>query len=113
MRRPHRLILPSVLAVAALAATVASCGAPAPSNTQAIAAGAKIFAAKCQKCHGAAGVGGRCPTLNNGNVQKSFSSVANLQGFIKANMPLDNPGSLTNTQASEDAQYVWSLYKGK
>lgn len=80
-----------------------------------VAAGAKLFAASCQTCHGKNGVGaGAGPRLASpSNVVAQFGTESALGSFIQHNMPANNPGSLSATQASNAAAYVWHIAGGK
>ncbi len=79
------------------------------------ARGARVFTVNCAACHGAHGQG----LLVNGAYQfpplwgpESFNQGAGMYkvrlaaAFIKANMPLNKPGSLTNQQAWDVAAFV-------
>jgi thiosulfate dehydrogenase len=75
--------------------------------------GVAVFAANCARCHGADAKGSPlAPPLWG---EKSFSIGASMAreeraaAFIKHNMPLDLPGSLTDAQAWDVAAYVTSL----
>ena len=78
--------------------------------------GATLFAARCAICHGAEGQGqkgadGRAvfPALwgaDSYNWGAGMESLANASGFIKANMPLGQGGSLSDQQAWDVAAFV-------
>ena len=75
--------------------------------------GVEVYAANCARCHGADAKGTlAAPPLWG---EKSFSIGASMAReeraatFIKHNMPLDRPGTLTDAQAWDVAAYVTSL----
>jgi thiosulfate dehydrogenase len=74
------------------------------------AAGARVFAASCAKCHGAAGEGtAGAPPLwgpESYNVGAGMTRVRTAAEFISRNMPFDAPGTLTDSQAFDVAAYV-------
>lgn len=74
------------------------------------AAGAQVFAVSCAKCHGAAGEGtAGAPPLwgpESYNVGAGMTRVRTAAEFISRNMPLDTPGTLTDSQAFNVAAYV-------
>jgi len=76
------------------------------------AAGARVFAASCAKCHGAVGEGtpgGGAPPLwgpESYNIGAGMSRVRTAAEFISRNMPFDVPGTLSDSQAFNVAAYV-------
>jgi thiosulfate dehydrogenase len=62
------------------------------------AAGARVFAASCAKCHGAAGEGtaGAPPLWGSGsyNIGAGMTRVRTAAEFISRNMPFDTPGTI-------------------
>ena len=74
------------------------------------AAGARVFAASCAKCHGAAGEGtpGAPPLWGpeSYNVGAGMTRVRTAAEFISRNMPFDAPGTLTDSQSFDVAAYV-------
>jgi thiosulfate dehydrogenase len=75
--------------------------------------GVHVYVANCARCHGADAQGTPlAPPLWG---EKSFSIGASMAreeraaSFIKHNMPLDRPGTLTDQQAYDVAAYVTSL----
>ena len=77
------------------------------------AAGVSLFTASCARCHGpdAAGTPLAPPLWG----KRSFSIGASMAreeraaAFIRRNMPLDKPGTLTDQQAYDLAAYITSL----
>lgn len=72
-----------------------------------------LYSTKCAKCHGAQGQGGIGSVLNTSAVLQKYPTQTSLASFIQKSMPFDNPGSLTNAQATSLAAYVTQLAKGK
>jgi thiosulfate dehydrogenase len=74
------------------------------------AAGARVFAASCAKCHGAAGEGtaGAPPVWGpeSYNVGAGMSRVRTAAEFISRNMPFDTPATLSDSQAFDVAAYI-------
>ncbi len=74
--------------------------------------GAKLFAAKCAKCHGPAGQGTAAATPLWG--PKSFALGAGmgrrntLSAFVRWNMPYDDPGKLSDQEAYHLAAFILS-----
>jgi mono/diheme cytochrome c family protein len=91
--------------------TGAARNAPGPVGLTSIQAGAQIFRAQCQTCHGASGVGTpSAPRLAKPSaVAATFPTQAQLEAFIQHNMPASAPGSLTTSQATQVAGYVWQI----
>jgi thiosulfate dehydrogenase len=79
------------------------------------AAGARVFQATCESCHGRDGVGtGKAPRLKApSGVVSDFKTESALTSFILHNMPANNPGILTTTKAANAAAYVWHLAKSR
>jgi cytochrome c len=83
--------------------------------TSAIAAGQSLYQRVCAVCHGTNGEGNAnnsgAPALWGPNSLVKGQSVDQLASFIKANMPLVKtngvaPGSLTQQQATDLAQFI-------
>lgn len=74
------------------------------------AAGAGIFTATCAKCHAPDGQGTAvAPPLwgpGSYNVGAGMSRLSAAANFVRANMPFDQPGTLTDQQALDVAAYV-------
>jgi thiosulfate dehydrogenase len=85
------------------------------------AAGARVFATSCAKCHGTAGEGtaGAPPVWGpeSYNIGAGMSRVRTAAEFISRNMPFDAPGTLTDQQAFDVAAFINRHprpdYKGK
>lgn len=100
---------------------LAACGGGAaesatPTNAAAttsgdqVSAGAKLYAANCASCHGANGEGGgQIPAVVGKGAlpldaapgvdrKAKFHTAADVFKYVKANMPPDKPGSLTDEQ---------------
>lgn len=79
-----------------------------PANAQ---HGAAIYAQKCSLCHQAngAGVGTQMPALwgsGSFNAGAGMNHLATMAGFVKRNMPLNAPDSLTAQEAYDVSAYV-------
>ena len=74
------------------------------------AAGHRLFAATCVRCHGPDGHGtGVAPPLwgpGSFNIGAGMARVRTAAAFIRYNMPFDRPGTLTDQQAFDIASYV-------
>jgi DMSO/TMAO reductase YedYZ molybdopterin-dependent catalytic subunit/mono/diheme cytochrome c family protein len=91
------------------APTEAPAAAPPPSapsgagaqgaNASQVEAGSRVYAESCASCHGADGPGGRGPRLVGGPTTfQSWADAQELFGTVKAEMPLNAPGSLSDDQ---------------
>lgn len=79
--------------------------------------GAQLYAQKCSMCHGASGAGSAAypplwgPTsFNNGAGMHRLWTMA---GFVRYNMPLTAPGSLSDQEAYDVSAYVLSHARAK
>jgi thiosulfate dehydrogenase len=91
---------------------------PRPSNRLATwgalrpdtAAGARIFASICAKCHGPDGQGTAvAPPVwgaQSFNIGAGMARARTAAVFVRDNMPFDQPGSLTDQQALDAAAFV-------
>lgn len=88
---------------------------PSPAQAPDAQRGAKVFAANCVLCHGASGEGARSngryvfPPLwgkDSYNGGAGMSRVETAAAFIRANMPLGKPNSLSVQEAWDIAQFV-------
>jgi thiosulfate dehydrogenase len=74
------------------------------------AAGARVFATTCAKCHGAQGEGtASAPPLwgaRSYNIGAGMARVRTAADFIRHNMPFDAPGTLSDQQAFDVAAFV-------
>jgi len=74
------------------------------------AAGARVFAASCAKCHGVSGEGTAvAPPVwgpQSYNLGAGMTRVRTAAEFISRNMPFDAPGTLADSQAFNVAAYV-------
>lgn len=90
----------SLVLVFALAACGGGGGDGATQADQ-VAAGAEVYTAECAECHDA-GVG---PQMT-ADVLATHGDAASLHEYISTQMPLDNPGSLTEEQYWDVTAYV-------
>jgi len=74
------------------------------------AAGARVYATVCAKCHGSEGVGTpAAPPVwgpSSYNIGAGMARVRTAAEFIGGNMPFDRPGTLSDQQAFDVAAYV-------
>ena len=100
---------------------IAGRGYPAlepPAQTADFARGEKVYAESCALCHGADGTGQRTqdgyavfPALwgsDSFNWGAGMGRISNAAAFVKANMPLGRPGTLTDQRAWDVAMYMTS-----
>jgi thiosulfate dehydrogenase len=82
---------------------------PVPADT---GRGLLVFQTTCAKCHGPAGEGTKlAPPLwgpRSFNIGAGMARLNTAASFIRALMPNDNPGTLTDQQAFDVAAYVTS-----
>ncbi len=80
---------------------------PVPADS---ARGAEIFVAQCARCHGDDGAGTTIapPVWGDGsyNIGAGMARLRTAASFIRHNMPLDRPGTLTDQQAYDVARYI-------
>jgi thiosulfate dehydrogenase len=96
---------------------------PLPQGGYDPARGAQIFQAKCTGCHGGDGQGARQPDgkvvypplwgPRSYNWGAGMARVDLAAGFIRANMPFDRPGTLTDDEAWNVAAFVDSHERPK
>ncbi len=76
-----------------------------------IQAGQVIFQNQCSTCHGANGEGGAGPALwgSKSALQgTNMTQLSNLVSFVKSNMPLTAPGSLSQQDALNVSGFILS-----
>ncbi|MBA2292661.1 MAG: c-type cytochrome [Gemmatimonadales bacterium] len=75
-------------------------------------AGAAVYAVQCARCHGESGEGTTIAPPTWGprsfNIGAGMSRIRTAAGFIKANMPFDTPGTLSDKDAQDVSAYVTS-----
>jgi thiosulfate dehydrogenase len=73
-------------------------------------AGAAIYSTQCAACHGSNGAGNEAAKFPPLWGSTSFNDRAGMDrimpAFVKKNMPLDHPGTLTDQQAADVSAYV-------
>jgi len=84
---------------------------PVPSSSPDAAHGAALYGQKCASCHQAngAGIEGAIPPLwgpRSFNDKAGMSQIARMTGFIRYNMPKNDPGSLSASDAYDIAGWV-------
>jgi cytochrome c len=106
--------------VAAADISIAPSGAGLPSGSGSARAGAAVYAAKCESCHGAKGVGkpadplvGGVGTLAQANAIRTVASywpyATTLFDYIRRAMPTTAPLSLGNDEVYAVTAYVLNL----
>jgi thiosulfate dehydrogenase len=74
------------------------------------ARGAALFATECARCHGDDGSGTpMAPAVwgdGSYNIAAGMARIRTAASFIRHNMPLDKPGTLTDRQAYDVAGYI-------
>jgi thiosulfate dehydrogenase len=74
--------------------------------------GAEVWQASCARCHGADGAGTPLAPPTWGprsfNIGAGMARIRTAAGFIRHNMPFDQPGTLTDTEALDVAAYLTS-----
>ena len=80
-------------------------------KTPSIARGAAVYAARCQVCHGQSGDGAAIayPPLwgpHSFNDHAGMSRIDRMSPFVKAAMPANAPGTLTDQEAADVAAFV-------
>jgi mono/diheme cytochrome c family protein len=100
--------------------TVAPDGAGLPPGSGSVAAGAAVYAQKCQGCHGADGAGkpqdqltGGVGSLASGKPVKTpvsyWPAATTLFDYIRRAMPITAPQSLTNNEVYAVTAYLLSI----
>lgn len=89
---------------------------PIPARTPDPVAGGTVYTTVCAACHGADGAGGgvagsmpRAPALwgpTSYSIGASMARIERAAAFIRHNMPLAAPGTLTDQQAWDVAAYI-------
>ena len=86
-----------------------------PAQTPSIERGAKVYAAQCSICHGQNGAGTQVDTTtvfpplwgkDSFNWGAGMHRIDTAAGFIKANMPLSKPNSLSDQEAWDVASFI-------
>jgi len=75
----------------------------------AVAAGERVYAGECARCHGANGEGLVAPAVWGAAsyaVSAGMARQITLASFVRHNMPYDRAGTLTDQQAADVAAYV-------
>ncbi len=118
---PLGLGIPATAAQVAMAdISIAPDGATLPAGSGTVAAGAAIYVAKCQSCHGERGEGGPMDRLTGGlgtlTSERPVKTVASFWpyattvfDYIRRAMPLNAPQSLTNEEVYAVTAYLLSI----
>jgi hypothetical protein len=102
--------------------TVFPDGRGLPPGKGSVSAGAKVYAQKCEVCHGARGEGGPQDRLTGGigtlasdkpvkTVVSYWPSATTIFDYVRRAMPLQAPESLTNDEAYAVTAYILSIDK--
>jgi mono/diheme cytochrome c family protein len=100
--------------------SIASDGSGLPPGSGSVAAGASVYAQKCQGCHGAQGAGkpqdqltGGIGTLTSAKPVKTpvsfWPRATTLFDYIRRAMPITKPQSLTNDEVYALTAYLLSI----
>ena len=107
MACPVRLIGVALLSTAAVAAAGADTAAE---PTEQIAKGGALYAEACASCHGVDLQGDSGPALRPLEALKqpqgAAASAADLARWIRLNMPVADPGSLSTAQAHDVTAFI-------
>ena len=111
---------PSAAELNAIDISIPSDGRGLPAGSGTVEQGAAVYAAKCQVCHGAGGVGGPNDRLTGGigslatpKPVKTISSywpyATTVFDYVRRAMPLTAPQSLTNDEVYAVTAYLLSV----
>jgi S-disulfanyl-L-cysteine oxidoreductase SoxD len=100
--------------------TVAPDGSGLPAGSGSVSAGAKVYAEKCQSCHGPKGQGGPQDQLTGGvgtiasdkpvkTPVSYWPSATTIFDYARRAMPLQSPQSLTNDEVYAVTAYILSI----
>jgi cytochrome c len=102
--------------------TVAPDGGGLPPGSGSVSAGAKVYADKCQSCHGPKGQGGPMDQLTGGvgtiasekpvkTPVSYWPSATTIFDYVRRAMPLQTPESLTDDEVYAVTAYILSIDK--
>lgn len=102
--------------------TVTPDGNGLPAGSGSVSAGAKVYAEKCQSCHGAKGQGGPMDQLTGGvgtiaspkpvkTPVSYWPSATTIFDYVRRAMPLQSPESLTDDEVYAVTAYLLSIDK--
>ena len=95
------------LAVGAAAAAIAfAWSTAAGADAAQVALGRQVDAANCAVCHGGSLSGGAGPSLRTAGLAVRYPSALRLFQFLRLNMPLTAPGSLSDAQYLDVTAYI-------
>lgn len=101
-------LLPLLLAGCGQASSNGSAGSTVQYDAALVSQGRTLFSTTCYVCHGKNGQGNTGPALWGPNsAVQGFAQFSDLEQFIQANMPQNNPGSLSPKQALAAASFLW------
>jgi cytochrome c len=102
--------------------TVAPDGSGLPPGSGSVSEGAKVYAEKCQSCHGAKGQGGPQDQLAGGvgtiasakpvkTPVSYWPTATTIFDYVRRAMPLQSPQSMTNDEVYAVTAYLLSIDK--
>lgn len=102
--------------------TIAPDGNGLPAGSGSVSAGAKVYAEKCQSCHGAKGQGGPQDQLTGGvgtiaspkpvkTPVSYWPSATTIFDYVRRAMPLQSPQSLSDDEVYAVTAYLLSIDK--
>ena len=100
--------------------TITADGSGLPAGSGSVSAGAKVYADKCQSCHGPKGQGGPQDQLTGGvgtiasdkpvkTPVSYWPSATTIFDYVRRAMPLQSPESLTNDEVYAVTAYILSI----
>ena len=119
-RGPNLGAAPTAAMLAAMDTSIPPSGAGLPAGSGNVAQGAKVYAAKCETCHGPKGVGkpadplvGGIGSLASGKPMRTVGSywpyATTFFDYVRRAMPTNAPQTLTNDEVYAVAAYVLNL----
>jgi len=102
--------------------TVAPDGSGLPAGSGSVSVGAKVYAEKCQSCHGPKGQGGPQDQLTGGvgtiasekpvkTPVSYWPSATTIFDYVRRAMPLQSPQSMTDDEVYAVTAYILSIDK--
>jgi PQQ-dependent dehydrogenase (methanol/ethanol family) len=89
-----------------LASTIVAVRADTTFTTSQASAGSTVYAQSCAQCHGTNLQGQSGPALMGPSIKSGYPTAEKLYDFIKAQMPANAPGSLSETQYKDVTAYL-------
>ncbi len=119
-RGPNLGATPSAAMLAAMDTSIPPSGAGLPAGSGTVAQGAKVYAAKCESCHGPKGAGkpadplvGGIGSLASGKPMRTVGSywpyATTFFDYVRRAMPTNAPQTLTDDEVYAVSAYVLNL----